>query len=137
MSLFHVFNVSGSALDAQSVRINAISSNLANVGTVAGSAEDAYHARHAVFSTVYKNAMSETGIAGVEVTGLAESQKEPIREYKPGHPMADKDGFIYHSNVNEAEEMANMIAASRAYQGNIQVMNTTKQLILKTLNLGR
>ncbi len=137
MSLFHVFNVSGSALGAQSVRMNAISSNLANVGAVAGSAEDVYKARHAVFATTYENAISDSAVTGVEVTGLVESEKEPLREYKPGHAMANEEGYIFHTNVNEAEEMANMIAASRAYQGNIQVMNTTKQMILKTLNLGR
>lgn len=137
MSLFHVFNVSGSALDAQSVRINAISSNLANVGAVAGSAEDVYKARQAVFATTYQNAISDSAVTGVEVTEIVESQKEPMSEYRPGHPMANDEGYIYHTNVNEAEEMANMIAASRAYQGNIQVMNTTKQMILKTLNIGR
>lgn len=137
MSLFNVFDISGSALSAQSVRLNAISSNLANAEVVSSSEESAYRARYPVFETALEFAMDDQAAAGVRVNGMVESTMVPRKEFAPTHPMADEDGYIYMSNVNSVEEMANMISASRSYQSSVEAMNTTKQLIMRTLNLGR
>lgn len=137
MSLFNVMAVSGSALEAQSVRLNTISSNLANANVVSGSAEGAYRARYPVFQNVLADASGESGAAAVRVTGVYESTLPAIQEYSPSHPLADADGYIYRSNINPVDEMANMISASRSYQSSIEAMNTAKQLILRTLTLGR
>ena len=136
MSLFNVFDVSGTALSAQSVRLNTIASNMANAGVITGSEETAYRARYPVFSSVFDSAMENPNSVGVKVDGIVESQGETPKEYIPSHPMADEDGFVYRSNVNSVEEMANMISASRSYQSNVEAMETTKQLIMRTLSLG-
>ncbi len=137
MPLFNVFDVSGSALTAQSVRLSTISSNLANANVVAGSEKEAYHARYPVFSATLNDAMNTDAATGVRVSRIIESPAEARREYEPSNPIADEDGFVYYSNVNTVEEMANMVSASRTYQSNIQAMNTAKQLIIQTLSLGR
>lgn len=137
MSLFNVFDISGSALSAQSVRLNAISSNLANAEVVSSSEEDAYRARYPVFESALEFAMDDQNGVGVRVNGMVESTLVPRKEFSPTHPLADEDGYIYMSNVNSVEEMANMISASRSYQSSVEAMNTTKQLIMNTLNLGR
>ena len=135
MSLFNIFNVSGSAMSAQSVRLNTIASNIANADVVSGSADDVYKAKHPVFSTVLDNVSGE--VNGVSVDRIVESQAPARQEYDPSHPLADENGYIYRSNVNTVDEMANMISASRSYQSSVEAMNTTKQLILRTLNIGR
>ncbi|PLW68414.1 flagellar basal body rod protein FlgC [Pseudohalioglobus lutimaris] len=140
MSLFNVMEISGSALTAQSVRLNTIASNLANAEVVASKPESAYRARHPVFSTLLNGAMSgfgRNGMGGVRVDRIVESKVEPGKEFSPAHPMADEEGYIYLSNVNTVDEMANMISASRSYQSSVEAMNTTKQLIMRTLNLGK
>ena len=137
MSLFNVFDISGSALTAQSVRLNSISSNLANAEVVSSSEESAYRARYPVFSSALEFAMDDQEAVGVRVDGMVESNMVPRKEFSPTHPMADEDGYIYMSNVNSVEEMANMISASRSYQSSVEAMNTTKQLIMRTLNMGR
>lgn len=136
MSLFNVFGISGSALSAQSVRLNTIASNLANAGVVGSEPDEVYRARYPVFSTALASARDMQGTAGVQVDGIVESTVEPLQEYSPGHPMANEEGYIYRSNVNSVEEMANMISASRSYQSSVEAMNTTKQLIIRTLSLG-
>jgi len=136
MSLFNVFDIAGSALTAQSMRLNTVASNLANAGVVSGSAEEAYRARYPVFSSVLDAAQAERHAVGVRVSAIVESPMAPRKEYSPAHPLADDEGFIYRSNVNPVDEMANMISASRAYESSIAAMNTTKQLILRTLNIG-
>lgn len=135
MSLFNVMSVSGTALDAQSVRLNAISSNLANANVVAGSPDAVYRARQPVFASVMDS--FDGSASGVRVEGIVESTLPARQEFKPSHPLADADGYIYRSNVNSVDEMANMISASRSYQSSIEAMNTAKQLILRTLTLGR
>ncbi len=135
MSLFNVMTVSGSALDAQSVRLNAISSNLANANVIAGSPDAVYRARQPVFASVMDG--FDDVAAGVRVEGIYESTLPARQEFNPSHPMADEEGYIYRSNVNSVDEMANMISASRSYQSSIEAMNTSKQLILRTLTLGR
>ncbi len=136
MSLFNVFDISGSALSAQSVRLNTIASNLANAGVVGSSPDTAYSARYPVFSSALNSALDSQQSAGVRVDGIVESSVPPRQEYSPGHPMADEEGYIYLSNVNSVDEMANMISASRSYQSSVEAMNTTKQLIMRTLSLG-
>jgi flagellar basal-body rod protein FlgC len=137
VSLFNVFDISGSALSAQSVRLNAISSNLANAEVVSSSEESAYRARYPVFASAFESALDDRDSVGVRVDGMVESALVPRKEFSPTHPLADDEGYIYMSNVNSVEEMANMISASRSYQSSVEAMNTTKQLIMQTLNLGR
>lgn len=137
MSLTKVFDIAGSAMTAQSVRLNTISSNLANVDTVASSPEDVYRARYPVFSTVYDDAVGGTGAASVRVDGIVESEASAQEIYDPDNPLANEDGNIYKSNISTVDEMVNMISASRTYQSSIEAMNTTKQLMMQTLNLGR
>lgn len=134
MSLFQIFNVSGSATSAQSQRLNTVASNLANADTVAGPDGQAYKARQVVFQT---QLMGEVGAAGVRVSTIAEADTPGRRVHDPKHPGADGEGYVTYSNVNPVEEMVNMISASRSYQNNIEVMNTAKTLLLKTLQLGQ
>ena len=136
MSLFQVFDISATAMSAQSVRLNTIASNLANAEVVSGNPEEAYRSRHPIFSTAFDQFMNNHGALGVKVDGVVESTVAPRKEYSPGHPLADEGGFIYRSNVDTVEEMTNMISASRSYQSSVEAMNTTKQLIMRTLSLG-
>ena len=137
MSMFQIFNVSGSAVSAQSQRPNVVASNLANVDTVAGPDGQAYKARQVVFQTQLMGAGNDSGNAGVSVTNVTEDQTPGRRVHDPKHPQADADGYVTYSNVNAVDEMVNMISASRSYQNNIEVMNTAKSLLLKTLQLGQ
>jgi len=132
MSLFNVFNIAGSGMSAQSVRLNLTASNLANAESVATRPEDAYRARNPVFQSV----LDDASAASVRTAGVVESGADTEARYAPGHPMADEDGYIFASNVNPMEEMANMISASRSFQQNVEVMNTSKELLLRTLRLG-
>jgi flagellar basal-body rod protein FlgC len=136
MGLFNIFDISGSALSAQSVRLNTISSNLANADAVSGNADDVYKARYPVFSSVL-DAASGQQISGVRVDDVIESELPPRMEYNPAHPLSNEEGYIFMPNVNPVEETANMISASRTYQSNVEAMNTTKQLIMRTLSLGQ
>ena len=136
MSLMNVFDVSGSAMAAQTVRMNTVASNLANANTAATTAEEAYRARNPVFETVYRSAFDQAN-AGVRVTDIAQSQVEPPRIFKPGHAAADEEGYIYMSNVNAVDELVNMISASRSYQSSVEVLNTSKELLMRTLSLGQ
>jgi flagellar basal-body rod protein FlgC len=134
MSLFKVFSVSGSAVSAQTQRLNLVSSNLANAESVAGPDGKPYKARQAVFQTQMLDA--EQSAAGVRVAQVIEDKAEARRIHNPDHPLADENGYVTMSNVNVVEEMVNMISASRSYQTNIDVMNTAKSLLQKTLQLG-
>ena len=138
MSMMNIFNVSGSAVSAQSQRLNIVASNLANVDTVAGPDGKAYKARQVTFQTTLVGAQpNDPTAAGVTVSNITEDQTPGRRVHDPKHPQADADGYITYSNVNPVEEMVNMISASRSYQNNIEVMNTAKSLLLKTLQLGQ
>ncbi|MBP8127331.1 MAG: flagellar basal body rod protein FlgC [Aeromonadaceae bacterium] len=145
MSLFRIFDIAGSAMSAQSVRLNTTASNLANAESVSSSAETTYRARRPIFAAALADALQGEGrssggdqaAVGVEVKGIVESQAPLQREYNPAHPMADKDGFIYRSNVSQVEEMADMMSASRSYQTNVQVADSAKQMLLQTLRLGK
>ncbi len=137
MSLFNVFDVSGTAMNAQSVRMNVTASNLANAGSVSGDPQNVYRARHPVFSTFRDSLADQTGVSGVRLDGVIESSAPLQMRYQPEHPEADENGNVYVSNVNAIEEMVNMISASRSYKNNIEIVNTTKDLLLQTLSLGR
>ena len=138
MSMFSIFNVSGSAVSAQAQRLNVVASNLANADTVAGPDGQAYKARQVVFQTVLMGAAGEAeSAAGVEVTQVTEDLTPGRRVHDPKHPQADADGYVTYTNVNPVEEMVNMISASRSYQNNVEVMNTAKTLLQKTLQMGQ
>ena len=138
MSLLSIFNVSGSAASAQSQRLNIVASNLANADTVAGPDGKAYKARQVTFQTRLMDAGGNSPTsAGVAVSAITEDQTAGRRVHDPKHPSADADGYVTYSNVNAVEEMVNMISASRSYQNNIEVMNTAKSLMLKTLQMGQ
>ena len=138
MSMFSIFNVSGSAASAQSQRLNVVASNLANADTVAGPDGTAYKARQVTFQTQLMGANgNDPTSAGVKVSTITEDQTAGRRVHDPKHPSADADGYVTYSNVNAVEEMVNMISASRSYQNNVEVMNTAKSLLLKTLQLGQ
>lgn len=137
MSLFNIFEIAGSGMSAQSIRMNTTASNIANAESVSSSDGGTYRAREPVFTTMLNDAMGDSYAgAGVKVSRIIKSQ-EPLRmQYRPDHPMANADGMIFMPNVNAVEEMANMISASRSFQSNVEILNTSKQMLLKTLNLG-
>jgi len=139
MSLFKIFDVAGSGMAAQSLRLNTVASNIANADSVAGSPEAAYRAKEPLFATVQRNlaAKEQEGAQGVQVLGVTESQAAVESRYEPGNPLADGNGYVYASNVNPVDELVNMISASRSYQNNVEVMNSTRQLMQKTLDLGK
>jgi len=138
MGLFRIFDIAGSAMSAQSVRLNTTASNLANANTVASSAAAAYRSRQPVFQTVMDNSAGmDPASAGVRVAGIVESTAEPAKIQDPGNPLADENGYIYMSNVNPVEELVNMISASRSYQNSVEVLNTSKELLTRTLSLGQ
>ncbi|MDJ0873528.1 MAG: flagellar basal body rod protein FlgC [Gammaproteobacteria bacterium] len=138
MSFFSVFDIASSALNALSVRLNVTSSNLANAESVSSSVGQTYRARHPVFSTLVQDSLNrDPAVAGVRVVGIVESQAPLKVEHRPDHPMADENGNIYLPNVNLVEEMADMISASRSYQSNVEVVNATKQMAIRTLSLGQ
>jgi flagellar basal-body rod protein FlgC len=134
MSLFKVFDVSASAISAQSQRLNVVASNLANADSVAGPDGKPYKARQVVFQTQMYG--SDPSTAGVAVSQVVEDNSAPRRVHDPGNPAADSEGFVTLPNVNPVEEMVNMISASRGYQTNVDVMNTAKGLLQKVLQLG-
>ena len=138
MSMFDIFKVSGSAVSAQSQRLNVVASNLANADTVAGPDGQPYKARQVVFQTLMAATPGTSdSAAGVRVSQISEDQTPGRKVHDPKHPQADGDGYVTYSNVNTIEEMVNMISASRSYQNNIEVMNTAKTLLLKTLQMGQ
>jgi flagellar basal-body rod protein FlgC len=132
--MFSIFNVTGSAISAQAQRLNIVASNLANVDAVAGPDGTTYKARQVMFQTA---PMGDDGAAGVKVTNIVQSDTPGRRVLDPENPLADADGYVTHSNVNAVDEMVNMISASRSYQNNVEVMNTAKSLLLKTLQMGQ
>ena len=137
MSLFSVMDTAGTAMNAQSVRLNVTASNLANAGSVSGDPDKVYRARQPIFSTFQKTLADESGVTGVKLNGIVESSAPLQMRYQPEHPEADENGNVYATNVNTVEEMVNMISASRAYKNNVEIINTTKDLLLQTLSLGR
>ncbi|MFJ4144157.1 flagellar basal body rod protein FlgC [Pseudomonas sp. NPDC089734] len=133
MSMFSIFDIAGSALSAQSQRMNVTASNLANADTTNGPDGDAYRARQVVFESKYQTGSK---IGGVRVSQVIEDGSPMRQEFRPGDPLADEDGYVTMPNVEPVSEMVNMISASRSYQANVEVMSTSKELMLKTLTLG-
>ena len=134
MSLFNIFNVAGSAMNAQSQRLNTVASNLANADSATSANGEPYRAKQVVFSAT---PMGADGATGVRVSAVVDDQSPMKMAYDPKNPLADDKGYVTMPNVNVVEEMVNMISASRSYQSNAEMMNTTKTLLLKTLNLGQ
>lgn len=139
MSLFNIFDVTGSALSAQSTRLNTVASNLANAEVASATPEAVYRARQPVFAALLREhaGPGEPASAGVRVVGITESVVPPRVEHLPGHPLADEDGYVYFPAISTVEEMANMMSASRSYQNNVEMLGTIKQLMLRTLQLGQ
>ncbi len=141
MSSFKAFDIAGSGMAAQSVRLNTTASNLANADSVASTPAGVYKARHPIFeaveATLASQGAGEQSGPAVKVRGIYESTAPANARYEPGNPLADAKGFVYAPAVNVVEEMVNMISASRSYQNNVEVMNTSKELLLATLRLGQ
>ncbi|KMN34928.1 MULTISPECIES: flagellar basal body rod protein FlgC [Chromobacterium] len=136
MSLSNVFSIAGSAMSAQSMRLSLVASNIANAESSTSSTGEPYKGRHAVFTATPVTA-AQPQVAGVRVTAVVEDQTPPRLKYDPGNPLADQRGYVTLPNVNPVEEMADLIAASRAYQNNVEIMNTAKTLQQKVLQLGQ
>ena len=140
MSLDRIFGMAGSALNAQTVRMNTTASNLANAGSVAGTEAEAFRAKRPVFKALLDESMTTAGapvVGGVKIDGIVDDQTPVQKVHQPGNPMADADGFVYKSNVSEVGEMVEMMAAARSYQNNVEVINTARQLLLKTLEISK
>ncbi|NLG76296.1 MAG: flagellar basal body rod protein FlgC [Xanthomonadaceae bacterium] len=137
MSSFKIFDIAGSGMSAQSVRLNTTASNLANAESVSGDPNQVYRAKHPLFEAIRASLGTSSPSAGVQVRGIVENQAPPTARYEPGNPLADANGYVYAPNVNAVEEMVNMISASRSYQNNVEVMNTAKEMMLATLRLGQ
>jgi flagellar basal-body rod protein FlgC len=136
MSLQNIFPIAGSALLAQQVRLNTTASNLANADSVGTTPQETYRAREPVFANLSRGLSTEHQPSGVSVLGIVERDTPVRMEHRPNHPLADAKGYVHLPNVNPIEEMANMISASRSFEVNVEVLNTTKQLLLRTLTLG-
>ncbi len=136
MSMFKIFDTAASGMSAQSLRLNTVASNMANVDSVSSSIEETYKARQPVFSALLNQLNPDEPAVGVQIKGIVESDAPLNMEYAPNHPKANEEGYIFRPNVNVMEEMANMISASRSYQSNVEVVNTAKQLMVATLRLG-
>jgi flagellar basal-body rod protein FlgC len=139
MSMYKIFDIAGSGMAAQSVRMNTTASNIANANSVSSSVDQTYRARHPIFAaelSAAKQMQGDDGV-GVKVLGIVESDAPLNVEYAPNHPLADENGYIYKPNVNIMEEMANMISASRSYDTNVQTADAAKQMVMRTLRLGQ
>jgi flagellar basal-body rod protein FlgC len=136
MPSLSIFDIAGSGMSAQTVRLNVTASNLANAESVSSSTGDTYRARHPVFRAMLDDARGDGSARGVQIAGIIESRAPTRSRHEPGNPLADSNGYIYMPNVNVVEEMANMISASRSYQANVEMLNTSRQLMLRTLALG-
>ena len=140
MSMDNIFGIAGSALNAQLTRMNATASNLANAGTVSGTEQDAFRAKRAVFKALVDEQMTNAGAAyvgGVKIDRITEDTNPPRRVSDPKNPLADADGYVYQSNVSEVSEMVEMMAAARSYQNNVEVINTARQLMMRTLDIAK
>ena len=138
MSMLKIFDVASSAISAQSQRLNVVASNLSNADTVAGPDGAAYKARQVIFQTALMGPPGQREASvGVRVSTIAEDNTPGRRVLDPKHPGADANGYVTYSNVNPVEEMVNMISASRSYQNSVEVMNTARNLLQKTLQMGQ
>lgn len=149
MALGNIFDIAGTGMNAQSLRLNTTASNLANAQSASSSVNEVYRSRQPVFAAIQRDAMRASvtegtysdnevdAAAGVQVLGIVESDAPLQRRYEPSHPKADEQGYVFYPNVNPVEEMANMIASSRSFQMNVEVMNSAKQMVQRVLTLGQ
>ena len=140
MSIGNIFGIAGTALNAQMTRMNATASNLANADTVSTKEDEAFRAKRPVFKALMRNEMVNAAapyIGGVKVDHMTDDPTPVRKVFEPTNPLANEEGFVFHSNVNEMTEMVEMMAASRAYQNNVEVVNTTRQLMMRTLEITR
>jgi len=137
MSVFKVFDVAGSGMSAQMLRLNTVASNLANAETMATNKQDVYKARHPVFESILQDVGNMDDIATVKVSGIMEEETAAIPHHRPNHPLANEEGYVFSPNIDAVAEMADMISASRSYQNNVEVLSTTKELLLRTLQMGQ
>jgi len=149
MALGNIFDIAGTGMNAQSLRLNTTASNLANAQSASSSVDEVYRSRQPVFAAIQQDAIRQSvsegaysqneldANAGVQVKGIVESDAPLQRRYEPTHPKADKDGYVFYPNVNPVEEMTNMISASRSFQMNVEVMNSAKQMVQRVLTLGQ
>ena len=138
MSMDNIFGIAGTALNAQLTRMNSTASNLANVGTVSTTEQDAFRAKRPIFKALMDSEMTNSGgsyVGGVKVLRMADDAAPPRRVSDPKNPMADENGYVYQSNVSEVTEMVEMMAAARSYQNNVEVINTARQLMMRTLDI--
>jgi flagellar basal-body rod protein FlgC len=136
MSLANILTLAGGALNAQTVRLNTIASNIANTEVVSSTKEQAFRAKKPVFATVLEDAQSAMPSGyGVKVNKITESQAENPKVYDPTNPVADSEGYVWHSNVNPLEEMADMLEASRAFESNLTTASTAQQLMIRTIDM--
>lgn len=146
MSLNRIFDIAGSGMAAQSVRLNTTASNIANAESAASSTGEVYRGRHPVFTATYQDMLGQGGSTsasaneasvGVGVMGIVESDAPLQKRFEPNHPLADEEGYVHYPNVNVVEEMTNMISASRSFQVNVEIMNSAKQMVQRVLTLGQ
>lgn len=137
MALFNVFDIAGSAMTAQSMRLNVVASNMANADSVTSSDGQPYRAKQVIFQAQALNSAMPKGVNGVAVTRVIDDPAPMKLLYNPQHPFANAQGYVTMPNVNVVEEMTNMISASRSYQANVEMMNTAKTMIQRTLTLGQ
>ena len=140
MSMDNIFGIAGTALNAQLTRMNATASNLANAGTMSTNEADAFRAKRPVFKALIDEQMTNNGapyVGGVKVDRMADDSAPPRRVSDPRNPLADKDGYVYQSNVSEVTEMVEMMASARSYQNNVEVINTARQLMMRTLDISK
>jgi flagellar basal-body rod protein FlgC len=138
MSFDNIIGVAGSALNAQLTRLNATASNLANASTVATTEADAFRAKRPVFKALFDEQMQQNGtpyVGGVQIDRLVDDPAPARMVFQPSNPLANKEGYVYQSNVSEVSEMVEMMAAARSYQNNVEVINTARQLMSRTLEI--
>ncbi len=140
MSFDSIYRIAGSSMNAQTVRLNTVASNLANSDSTAARPEDVYQARKPVFAAVYENDQMTRSVgmggAHVQVLDVVSAGREPQRRYEPGSPLADRDGYVYHTDINEIEEMTDMMSASRSFETGVEVLNRIKAMQQSLLKLG-
>ena len=137
MGIKNVYDVAARAMSAQLVRMNAIASNLANANNVTGDKETVYQPLRPVFKAIYSDNLKSTGLSTVEAISVERLNREPIKTYQPNHPAADDDGYIYKAAIDMDEEMVEMLETQRQYTNNIEVLNTIRNLTMRTLNIGK
>ncbi len=137
MGIKNVYDVAARAMSAQIVRMNAIASNLANANNVSGDKENVYKPLRPVFKTVYADQLKQTGLSTVDAIRVESLDREPIKTYQPNHPAADEEGYIFKAAVDMDEEMVEMLETQRQYTNNIEVLNTIRNLTMRTLNIGK